>query len=37
MSMAICGLRAPVTVAGAEILDESFPSFLPTLSALCAS
>jgi len=34
MSMAICGLRAPVTVAGAEILDESFPSFLPTLNAL---
>ena len=31
MSMAICGLRTPVTVEGAEILDESFPSFLPTL------
>ena len=34
MSMAICGLRAPVTVEGAEILDESFPSFLPTLASL---
>jgi 3-phosphoshikimate 1-carboxyvinyltransferase len=37
MSMAICGLRAPVTVKGAEILDESFPSFLPTLASLRAS
>ena len=37
MSMAICGLRAPVTVEGAEILDESFPSFLPTLASLRAS
>ena len=36
MSMAICGLRAPVTVEGAEILDESFPSFLPTLASLRA-
>ncbi|MBR4654871.1 MAG: 3-phosphoshikimate 1-carboxyvinyltransferase [Kiritimatiellae bacterium] len=35
MSMAVCGLRVPVTVAGAEILDESFPSFAPTLQALC--
>lgn len=34
MSMAICGLRAPVVVEGAEILDESFPSFLPSLQAL---
>ena len=34
MSMAICGLRVPVSVAGAEILDESFPSFVPTLRAL---
>ena len=34
MSMAICGLRAPVTVEGAEILDESFPSFVPTLASL---
>ena len=37
MSMAICGLRAPVTVEGAEILDESFPSFLPTLASLRGS
>ena len=37
MSMAICGLRTPVTVEGAEILDESFPSFLPTLASLRAS
>jgi 3-phosphoshikimate 1-carboxyvinyltransferase len=35
MSMAICGLRAPVTVEGAEILDESFPSFVPALKTLC--
>jgi len=34
MSMAICGLRVPVTVEGAEILDESFPSFRPTLASL---
>ena len=37
MSMAICGLRVPVTVEGAEILDESFPSFLTTLASLRAS
>ena len=36
MSMAICGLRVPVMVSGAEILDESFPSFVPTLGALGA-
>ena len=36
MSMALCGLRAPVTVEGAEILNESFPSFVPTLQALGA-
>ena len=34
MSMALCGLRAPVVVDGAEILNESFPSFVPTLQAL---
>ena len=34
MSMALCGLRAPVTVAGAEILNESFPGFEATLNAL---
>ena len=36
MSLALCGLRVPVTVGGAEILDESFPSFVPTLEALGA-
>ena len=36
MSMALCGLRAPVTVEGAEILNESFPSFVSTLKALGA-
>ena len=36
MSMALCGLRAPapVTVADAEILNESFPEFTSKLSAL---
>ena len=34
MSMAICGLRAPVSVEGAEILNESFPEFEPLLSSL---
>ena len=34
MSMALCGLRAPVSVEGAEILNESFPGFVPTLAAL---
>ena len=34
MSMALCGLRAPVSVEGAEILNESFPSFVPSLVAL---
>ena len=36
MSLAICALRAPVTVEGAEILDESFPYFVPTLQSLVA-
>ena len=36
MSMALCGLRAPVSVEGAEILNESFPSFVPSLTALGA-
>lgn len=36
MSLALCGLRAPVTVTGAEILDESFPGFAGTLAALGA-
>lgn len=36
MSMALCGLRAPdpVTVCGAEILNESFPEFAAKLAAL---
>ena len=34
MSMAVCGLRAPVSVEGAEILNESFPEFEPLLSSL---
>ena len=34
MSMAICGLRTPVAVEGAEILNESFPEFEPLLSSL---
>lgn len=34
MSMALLGLRAPVIVEGAEILNESFPSFVPTLQHL---
>lgn len=36
MSMALCGLRAPdpVTVCGAEILNESFPEFTVKLAAL---
>ena len=36
MSMALCGLRAPapVTVEGAEILDESFPGFVSSLDSL---
>jgi 3-phosphoshikimate 1-carboxyvinyltransferase len=36
MSMALCGLRAPVSVEGAEILNESFPGFVSTLDALRA-
>jgi len=36
MSTALCGLRAPVSVTGAEILDESFPGFVATLAALRA-
>ena len=34
MAMAVCSLRAPVEVEGAEILAESFPSFVPTLEGL---
>lgn len=34
MSMALCGLRVPVSVEGAEILNESFPDFVPTLARL---
>ena len=37
MSMALCGLRAPVSVEGAEILNESFPSFVPSLATLGAT
>lgn len=38
MSMALCGLVAPdpVLVEDAEILTESFPSFVPSLTALGA-
>lgn len=36
MSLALCGLRAPVTVTGAEILNESFPCFTGTLAVLGA-
>ena len=36
MSMALCGLRAPapVSVSGAEILNESFPEFTAKLAVL---
>ena len=36
MSMALCGLRSPepVTVEGAEILEESFPGFSDVLASL---
>jgi 3-phosphoshikimate 1-carboxyvinyltransferase len=34
MSMAICGLRTPVAVEGAEILNESFPEFESLISSL---
>ena len=34
MSLALCGLRVPVEVEGAEILNESFPSFVPSLTSL---
>lgn len=34
MSMALCSLRAPVVVEGAEILNESFPEFEATLRSL---
>ena len=34
MSMALCGLRAPVSVEGAEILNESFPDFESLLASL---
>jgi 3-phosphoshikimate 1-carboxyvinyltransferase len=39
MSLAVCGLaaRRPVRVDGAEIIDESFPSFVPVLRSLGAS
>lgn len=37
MSMALGGLRAPVMVEGAEILNESFPEFVPTLVSLGAA
>ena len=38
MSMALCGLRAPapVTVCGAEILNESFPEFTAKLGMMRA-
>ena len=34
MSMALCGLRAPVSVEGAEILNESFPEFESLMTSL---
>ena len=34
MSMAVCGLRAPVSVEGAEILNESFPDFERVITSL---
>lgn len=34
MSMSLCGLRAPVAVEGAEILNESFPDFEMTMRSL---
>ena len=34
MSMALCGLRAPVAVEGAEILNESFPEFESLVASL---
>ena len=34
MSMALCGLRAPVVVEGAEILRESYPTFEPSVLSL---
>lgn len=36
MSMALCGLRAPVSVEGAEILNESFPDFAEKIASLRA-
>jgi len=38
MSLAVAGLAAvkPVSVSGAEIVDESFPEFIPVLQALGA-
>lgn len=34
MSMALCSLRAPVTVTGAEILNESFPAYASIIRSL---
>ena len=34
MSMAVCGLCAPVSVEGAEILNESFPDFERVIMSL---
>lgn len=34
MSLALCGLRVPVSVDGAEILAESFPDFVQTVLCL---
>lgn len=34
MSMAVCGLRVPVSVEGAEILNESFPEFEGAITSL---
>lgn len=34
MSMAVCGLRAPVSVEGAEILNESFPDFERVITSM---
>lgn len=34
MSAAVCSLRLPVEVEGAEIMNESFPTFVDTIAAL---
>ncbi len=36
MAAAVCSLRLPVEVEGAEIMNESFPTFADTIAALAA-